>query len=150
MRQFGVGCEPFFHGLDGGFATEGRLGKLMVVQEDISMQGLRQVFSRTAMVVLQDITDISIETFHHAVGLWGSGLGDLDRAGLVQRLQECPGGGRRFVGLDCDVHPSDGVVDGHEEIATGGFVCHLRQVFDVHVQVTRHVGLEGLMDHLLG
>lgn len=47
----------------------------MVVQEDISMQGLRQIFTRTEIVGLQDVTDTSIETLHHAVGLWGSWLG---------------------------------------------------------------------------
>jgi len=50
-------------------------GQLMVVQGDEAMQGLLQVFTRLEVVGLQDVADAPIETLHHAVGLWGSGLG---------------------------------------------------------------------------
>src|SRR5450830_978579 len=42
-------------------------------------------------------------------------------------------------------HPTRGAVDGHEQIATRGFVWHLRQVFDVDVNKAGFVVLEGLL-----
>lgn len=71
--------------------------------------------------------------------------GDLDRAGLVQRVQEGASGSRRLVGLEGDVDPAGRTVYGDEEIAPGRLVGHLRQILDVHVQVAGFVGFEGLV-----
>ena len=74
----------------------------------------------------------------------GQDLADPDRTGLVQSVQEGLGRRRRLVGLDGQVNPAAGPVDGHEQVASGGLVPHLGQVLHIHVQVARLVGLEGL------
>lgn len=63
----------------------------------------------------------------------GQYFGDLDRAGLGERLEESAGGGSAFAGLDLDEHPTGGAVDSHEQITATGFIGHLREVFDVYV-----------------
>ena len=61
MKQFGVGYEPFSHSLERGLAAQSGLGKLMVVQGDIAMQGLLQIFTRLEVVGLQDVADAAVE-----------------------------------------------------------------------------------------
>ena len=51
-----------------------------------------------------------------------------------------------FGGHDAHKHPPCRAINGHEEIAPGSFVRHLRQVFDVHMDETGFVGFEGLWD----
>ena len=74
----------------------------------------------------------------------GQDVGDASRTGFVQGVQEGLGGGRRLVGLDGDIHPARGPVDGHEQVAPAGLVDHLGQVLHIHMQVARFVGLEWL------
>ena len=62
----------------------------------------------------------------------GQEPGDLERSGLVQRLEEAAGAGRSPVFLDRHKHPARGPVNGHEQVAAPGLVSHLRQVFDIH------------------
>lgn len=46
--------------------------------------------------------------------------------------------------LDGDEHPARGPVDGHEEVAPGRLIGHLRRVLHIQVHVPRIVGFEGL------
>ena len=79
-------------------------------------------------------------------------LGDPDRTGLVQRLQEGLRTGGCLVGLELHEDPARGPVDGHEQIAPAVLVLHLGQVLHIHVHIAWLVALEGLVDHsrLLG
>jgi len=89
MEQFWVGFEPFFHGLDREFASQRRLRKLMVVQDDIALQGLRQVFTGFEVVRLQDVADAAVASFHHSIGLRSSWLGQavLDAKRFTQLVE---------------------------------------------------------------
>jgi len=75
----------------------------------------------------------------------GQDLLDLDGAGRMQRLQETARACGCLVLLDRREYPPRGAVDGHEEVTPPGLISHLRQVFDVHVQVTWLVGFERLV-----
>lgn len=52
---------------------------------------------------------------------------------LGEGRQEAPGVGRRLGGVDRDEDPSGGPVDGHEQVAGGRLVEHLRYGLDVNV-----------------
>jgi len=54
--------------------------------------------------------------------VFGHRHSDLDRADLGQRLEEGAGRGGALVGVDGDLYPARGAVDGHEEIASAGLV----------------------------
>ena len=69
---------------------------------------------------------------------------DLHRRGLVQATQEVGCGGFVLAGVDAQIDPARGAVDGHEQVASGRLVGHLRQVLDVHMDGARHVVLERL------
>jgi len=56
-------------------ASQSRLGQLIVVQEDVAPQGLRQILPGEEVMRLQDIADAAIEAFDHAVGLRGPRFG---------------------------------------------------------------------------
>lgn len=69
----------------------------------------------------------------------------LDRASLVQGVEERSCGGGRLVALDLNEHPASGAVNGHKQIAPAGLVGHLGQVFDIDVDVPRLVAFEGFV-----
>ncbi len=75
----------------------------------------------------------------------GKNGADADRTGPLQIAQEPAGIGGRFGLVDADEDPTGGAVDGYEQLAPRGFVSHLREILDVHVQITRLVGFEGRM-----
>ena len=66
----------------------------------------------------------------------------LDRASLVQGVQERSCGGGRLVTLDLHKHPARGAVNGHKQITPAGLVGHLGQVFDIDVDEPRLVAFE--------
>ena len=78
----------------------------------------------------------------------GQQLGDPDRTGLVQCLEEglCTGG--CLVGLELHKHPACSPVNGHEQVAPAALVLHLGQVLHVHVHIARLVALERLVHRL--
>jgi len=62
-----------------------------------------------------------------------------------QIAQETPGVGRRLRWINAHEDPTGGAVNGNEQIPAATLVRHLRQVFDVDMQVTGLVGLELLV-----
>jgi len=69
---------------------------------------------------------------------------DFDGTGRMQGRKKAFGAGCGLVGLEGDVYPTCGPIDGDEQIASTGLIRHLRQIFDIDVQIARFVGLEGL------
>ena len=80
----------------------------------------------------------------------GQQLFDLDRAGLVQGIEEGFGTGSCLVSLDGHKHPARGPVNSHEQVTPLGLVLHLGQVLHIHVKEPRLVALEGLVRLLWG
>ncbi len=70
---------------------------------------------------------------------------DADRAGPFQVTQEAPRIGRGLGLEDADEDPTCGSVDGNEQLSPRGFLSHLGQIFDVHVQIAGLICLERLM-----
>jgi len=61
---------------------------------------------------------------------------DFDGAGRMQGRKKAFGAGCGLVGLEGDVDPTCGPVDGDEQIASAGLIRHLWQIFDIDVQVS--------------
>ncbi len=59
-------------------------------------------------------------------------------------LQKASGGGGGLVGLDLEIDPAAGAINGGDQIAMFGLVGHSRQVLHIHMHEPRRVGLEGL------
>jgi hypothetical protein len=70
---------------------------------------------------------------------------DPDWAGPFQIAQESAGVGGGLGFEDPDEDPAGCPVNGHEQVVARGFVSHLRQILDVHMQVTGLVGFERLV-----
>ena len=88
------------------------------------------------------------ETVGELAAVVGQQSGDFHRRRRVQPPQEVHAAGVALIGVDVHEYPARGPVDGDEQVAPGGFVRHLRQVLDVHVQEARFIVLEGLGWHL--
>ena len=101
------------------------------------------------LVELMVATGLALTTGKEAIGellaVVGQHSGDLDRAGLVQGMEEGPSAGGRLVAFDLHEHPARRPVNGHKQVAALGFVLHLRQVLHIHVQVARLVAFERLV-----
>lgn len=69
----------------------------------------------------------------------------LDRARLVQCIQERASGSGRLVAFDLNEHPARGAVNGHEQITPAGLVGHLGQVFDIDMDEPRLVAFENFV-----
>jgi len=69
----------------------------------------------------------------------------LDRANLVQGLQERSCGSGRLVTLDLNKHPPGGAVNGYKQVPPAGFIGHLGQIFDIDVDERRLVAFEGFV-----
>ena len=67
---------------------------------------------------------------------------DTDGARPFQVAQEAPGIGCGLCIEDADKDPAGGPVDCHKEVATLVLICHLGQIFHVHMEVSGLVGLE--------
>jgi hypothetical protein len=63
------------HGVYRGFAVEGGLGQVFVVEQAIVEQGLFTVFAAHEMMGLQDARNAAIEAPDHPVGLRCTGSG---------------------------------------------------------------------------
>jgi len=64
---------------------------------------------------------------------------DADRAGTFQVTQEAPRIGRGLGLEDADEDPTCGSVDGNEQISPRGFLSHLGQILDIHVQIAEPI-----------
>ncbi|PXV83714.1 hypothetical protein SAMN05216317_1076 [Nitrosomonas eutropha] len=60
---------PFFHGLYWSFTLEGRLRQLLIIQTGITYQSLFQIFSAIESMCFEYISNTSVETFDHSIGL---------------------------------------------------------------------------------
>jgi len=69
----------------------------------------------------------------------------LDRARLVQGVQERASGSGRLVALDLNKHPARGAINSDKQIAPAGLIGHLGQVFDIDVDEARLVAFEGFV-----
>ncbi len=78
----------------------------------------------------------------------GQHASDLHRGGTFEIAEEPACVGRGLCRVDAHEDPPRRAVDGHEEIASRGFVCHLGQILDVDVQIAGLVGLEGAVCRL--
>ena len=70
---------------------------------------------------------------------------DLYRAGLVQGDQERFGAACAFLELNRNKNPTDCPVNRHEEIATFEFIRHLRQLFDIDMDIARLISFQCVM-----
>ena len=70
---------------------------------------------------------------------------DPDWAGPFQIAQKAAGIGGGLGFKDPDEHPAGRPINRHEQAAARGFISHLRQILDVHMQVAWFVGLECLV-----
>ena len=67
-----------------------------------------------------------------------------DRTHLLQVAPEATCGCRTLIIAELDVDPAGGVVDGHKQVPPVVFIDHLREVFDVHMEIPRLISLERL------
>jgi len=75
----------------------------------------------------------------------GENGADADRAGAFQVAKKAAGVGGGLGFVDADEDPSCRAINGNEQVAPRGFVSHLRQILDVHVQVAGLICLERLV-----
>ena len=67
---------------------------------------------------------------------------DTNGTSPFQAAQEAVGIGCGLCIEDADKNPAGGPVDCHKEVATPVLICHLGQIFHVHMEVSGLVGLE--------
>jgi hypothetical protein len=72
-------------------------------------------------------------------------LRDFDRRRPLEPAQKIDAAVVGHVAVDVQENPTRRAVDGHEQIAAGCLVGHLRQVFDVDVNEARLIVLERLL-----
>ena len=85
------------------------------------------------------------ETVRELRAIVGQDLADFDGRSLFETAQEIDAAGVTHVMVNMQEDPARGAVDGHEQIAAGSLVGHLRQVLDVDVNKAWLVVLEGLL-----
>ncbi len=104
------------------------------------------VFSTRLIEVV--LTTGLVVALEKSVGELGAVVGeefrDLEGSGGGQSFQESRGACGRFCGMDFQIHPAGGPIDGDEEIPTMAFSRPLGKVFDIDVDKARFVVFEGL------
>ena len=82
------------------------------------------------------------EAISELAAVVGQQLNDLDGAGLPHLRQQIDAAAAGLVGIQFDVDPTRGAVDGDEQVVARRLVGHLRQVLDIDVHEARLVILE--------
>ena len=112
-------------------------------------QAVLNVQCLTQLVELVVARGLALSAGKQSVGellaVVGQNFLHLDRASLVQSVQERASGSGRLVTLDLNKHPARGAVNGYKQIAPAGLVRHLGQVFDINVNEPRLVAFKGFV-----
>nr|WP_246004479.1 hypothetical protein [Plasticicumulans acidivorans] len=82
------------------------------------------------------------EAVGEGLGVVGEHGAHVEGGALVYAREKASGRGGLLVIEHFQVHPARGPVDGDVQVAPGRLIGHLRQVFDVDVQVARVIGPE--------
>jgi len=80
--------------------AQGLLGKVLIIDLDVTFDDSGQVLGGVEAGGDQDVGDAAVEAFDHAVGLWGSGLGQAMLNAVVgaDPIKDTGGGWLAFAG----------------------------------------------------